>query len=154
MEFFKKDLTSKLGATIEISSCAPNEPESHYYARQIIDYAKQFNYYANLSLNKCWGRMFIEIDEIEKYRLVLSLHHYGYDNGTFAIGAFLSKVISRTEDRRVNVESRREYIDVPLGIPPLTMSSEKEVPELVSSIKQHVEISIMTLLAYIANELG
>lgn len=153
MEHFRNDLTQKLNATIDIGFCTPSEPQSYYYARQIIDYANKFDYYVNLSLNKCWGRMFIEIDDTKKYRLVLSLHHYGYDNSTFAIGAFLSKAISEGAENQVKGETRREYIDIPLGIPPLTMSSEKEVSELTPSINQQIEISVMTALAYIANEL-
>jgi len=97
--------------------------------------------------------MFINIDGTKKYRLVLSIHHYGYDNSTFAIGAFLSKTISEGPENQSIRESRREYVDIPLGIPPLTMSSEKEVSELISSINQQIEISIMATLAYIANEL-
>ncbi|AGL02275.1 Fic family protein [Desulfoscipio gibsoniae] len=153
MEHYKDDLTQKLNAKIDIGFCAPNEPQSYYYARQIIDYANNFDYYVNLSLNKCWGRMFIEIDDTKKYRLVLSLHHYGYDNSTFALGAFLSKAILEGAENQAKREVHREYIDIPLGIPPLTMSSEKEVAELISSINQQIEVSVMAVLAYIANEL-
>lgn len=153
MEHFKDDLTKKLNAKIDINFCAPDEPQSYYYARQIIDYANKFDYYVNLSLNKCWGRMFIEIDDTKKYRLVLSLHHYGYDNSTFAVGAFLSKAILEGAESQTEGEPHREYIDIPLGIPPLTMSSEKEVAELAPSISQQVEVSVMAALAYIANEL-
>ncbi len=153
MEHFRNDLIHKLNASIDIGFCAPNEPQAYYYARQIIDYANKFNYYVNLSLHKCWGRMFIEIDGTKKYRLLLSLHHYGYDNSTFAIGAFLSKTISEGPENQLSGEFRREYVDIPLGIPPLTMSSEKEVSELTSSINQQIEISVMATLAYIANEL-
>jgi fido (protein-threonine AMPylation protein) len=153
VEYFRKDLTQKLTATIGIGFCAPDEAQSYYYARQIIDYANKFDYYANLSLYKCWARMFIEIDDTKKYRLVLSLHHYGYDSSTFAIGAFLSKAIMEEPKNQSKGDAHGEYIDIPLGIPPLTMSSEKEVAELTSSIHQQVEISIMAALAYIANEL-
>ena len=153
MEHFKDDLIKKLNANIAIDFCAPNEPKSYYYAKQIIDYANKFDYYVNLSLQKCWGRMFIEIDDTKKYRLVLSLHHYGYNNSTFAVGAFLSKAIIEGAERQAEVEVRREYIDIPLGIPPLIMSSEKEIAELTPSINQQIEASVMAVLAYIANEL-
>ncbi|MDW7658634.1 MAG: Fic family protein [Bacillota bacterium] len=153
MEQYKTELTQKLKAKIDITYCEPGDSQSHYYARQIIEYANQFDYYVNLSLNKCWVRMFIEIDDKIKYRLVLSLHHYGYDSNTYAIGAFLSKVIQEAADNQIADEIRRSYMDVPLGIPPLTMSTEKRVSELTSSISQQIEISVMAALAYIANEL-
>jgi len=79
--------------------------------------------------------------------MIISLHHYGYDNSTFAIGSFLSKAVYSP----TGID--KEYIDIPLGLPPLTMSSEKEVNQLTYSINQQVESSIMTVLAYIANEL-
>lgn len=156
MEFFRADLLQKLGATtiIENSFCAPEEPDAYFYAGQIIEYANQHNYYVNLSLHKCWGRMFLEIDSTRRYRLVLSLHHYGYDNSAFAIGAFLSKAINKTNENTSSRMPRKEYIDIPLGIPPLTMSSEKSASDLVSSIKQQTEMFVMAALAYIANELG
>ncbi len=149
---YASDLRKKLDETtgIDVSFCGPDDENSYYYARQIIEYAKQFNYYVNLSLNKCWSRMFIAIDKTKKYRLVISLHHYGYDNSTFAIGAFLSKEITNPVQESSN---KREYVDMPLSIPPLTMSSEKGVDKLESSVRQQVKISVMSVLAYIANEL-
>lgn len=153
MESYKEDLRERLDKITEIDSsyCSPEDAYAYYYARQIINYANQYDYYVNLSLNKCWGRMFISIDQTKKYRLILSVHHYGYDKSTFAVGAFLSKEIANNISD--GTESHREYIDIPVGVPPLTISSEKEVDELKSSIKQQVEISIMSALAYIANEL-
>lgn len=152
LEHYKNDLRSRLdGITqIDVRCCAPGDTNAHYYARQIIEYAKLYNYYANLSLIRCWGRVTIAIDKTKRYRLVISLHHYGYDNSTFAIGAFLSKGIVNSEGE----DSRgTEYMDVPLGVPPLTMSSEKEIRELESSVKQQIKLSMMSVLAYIANEL-
>ena len=153
LESYKEDLKTRLDKITEIdnSYCSPEDANAYYYARQIINYANQYDYYVNLSLNKCWGRMFISIDKTKKYRLILSIHHYGYDNSTFAVGAFLSKDI--TNSNIEEKESHREYIDIPVGIPPLTISSEKNVSELAPSIKQQVELSIMSALAYIANEL-
>lgn len=149
---YGKNLREGLDETtnIDISFCPPEGTYAYYYARQIIEYAKQYNYYVNLSLNKCWGRMFIAIDRTKRYRLVISVHHYGYDNSTFAIGAFLSKEIANSTNES---NYQTEYMDIPLGVPPLTMSSEKGISELKSSIKQQVKISVMSMLAYIANEL-
>lgn len=152
LDNYKNDLKQKLDDTtsVDVSFCAPEDANAHYYARQIIEYANQYNYYVNLSLNKCWGRMFIAIDKTKKYRLVISIHHYGYDNSTFAIGAFLSKEIANSMK---DSDNRTEYMDIPLGVPPLTMSSEKGISELKSSVQQQIKISIMSMLAYIANEL-
>ncbi len=148
---YRDDLKRRLdrSAAIETGGCGPDEKNTYYYAGQIIDYANRHNYYVNLSMHKCWVRMFVELDKTKRYRLIISVHHYGYDNSTFAIGAFLSKEIAGPDDR----EQRREYRDMPLEIPPLTFSSEKSVHELQESIRQQVKASIMAMLAYIANEL-
>ncbi len=152
LEHYKNDLRRRLDGTtqIDVSCCAPGEANAHYYARQIIEYAKLYNYYANLSLIKCWGRVIIAIDKTKRYRLVVSLHHYGYDNSTFAIGAFLSKEIVNSKGEERN---GTEYMDIPLGVPPLTISSEKVISELESLVRQQIKLSIMSVLAYIANEL-
>jgi fido (protein-threonine AMPylation protein) len=150
MDYYRDDLASKFGVQTSIIAfyCPPDNPDAYFYSRQIVAYANQHDYYVNLSLNKCWGRFVFQIDTKKVYRMIISLHHYGYDNSTFAIGAFLSKAVFSSDG------SDREYIDIPLALPPLTMSSEKEVTQLSSSINQQIESSIMTALAYIANELG
>jgi len=151
VEHFKNDLAIKLKAKIETAFCSPNETITYYYQKQIIDYAKKFDYYVNLSLNKCWGRVYIEIDDRRKYRMIFSIHHYGYDNSTFAIGAFLSKAVLEENDEGSR-KPRNSYIDTPIGIPPLTISTEKAASELTSSIKQQVEISFIAMIRYIAEE--
>ncbi|MCH5185674.1 MAG: Fic family protein [Oscillospiraceae bacterium] len=151
MEKHKDDIVAKLpDLKVENGYCGLDTPDSYFYAHQIIDYAKVYGYYVNLSLDKCWGRMFFEIDKQNKYRMVISLHHFGYDNSTFAIGAFLSKAIYH-EDSENNI--KREYVDAALGVPPLTVSSEKDVKDLTAAISQQIEISVMAALAYITNEL-
>jgi len=84
------------------------------------------------------------------------LHHYGYDNNTFAIGAFLSKSLPEpiNEKEKRDNKDNGDRIDLPPGVPPLIISSEKDASDLTTSIKQQVEISIMAALSYIANELG
>lgn len=152
LNYYASDLREKMdeSTSIDVSCCALNDTKTYYYAKQIIEYAKQYDYYVNLSLNKCWSRIFIAIDKTKRYRLVVSLHHYGYDNSTFAVGAFLSKEITTPAQ---NSNHKREYMDIPLGVPPLTMSSEKGIDKLDSSIRQQIKISIMSMLAYIVNEL-
>lgn len=152
LENYRYDLREKLDGTtsVEVSFCAPDGADAYDYARQMAEYAQQYHYYVNLSLHQCWGRMLISIDETKRYRLVVSIHHYGYDNGTFAIGAFLSKKMANSAKKNMD---EKEYMDIPLALPPLTISGEKEVSGLEASIKRQIEISVMSVLAYIANEL-
>lgn len=152
MSELSNEIRSKLGsgAKVVVRMSDPSGGERHFYAGQIIAYAKQHDYYVNLSLDRYWCRVFVEIDESRKYRLVVSLHHYGYDDSTFAIGAFLSKVVPV---QAAGEESENEYVDIPLAIPPLVFSSDRNVDGMTSSIGQQVETSVMVMLACIANEL-
>jgi prophage maintenance system killer protein len=153
MELIKDDLMAKLRKQVNIDSqyCVAGESEDHYYINQIKEYAKQHDYYANLSLGKCWGSFRLGIDRNRIYRMVVSLHHAGYDHSAFAIGAFLSKAVFEPLGTD---EKSQEWMDVPLAIPPLTMSSEKEASQLDASISQHIESLVTAVLACIANEIG
>jgi Fic family protein len=150
MEHYKNDLAAKLDKITTVHSyyCSPNHSDAYFYDRQIAAYANHHNYIANLSQNKCWGCFFIQIDKTIEYRMIISLHHYGYDNSTFAIGSFQSKAIFDPAG------NEKGYFDLPFALPPLIMSSEKDVTQLASSINQQIEMSIVTMLTYIANELG
>ena len=153
MEGYEKDLTQRFAGTfIHLESGSPDGDAAHYFTKQIVDYAKaaQNSYYANLSLDRCWVGLRIHIDDSRVYRLVISLHHYGYDDSALAIGAFIQKIPKSGEEQHRD----DDRIDIPLAIPPLVMSSEKEVADLASQINQQIELSVMTALAYIANELG
>lgn len=110
------------------------------YLGKVVEYAKEYDYHVNSSLELYWGKMFFEIDEWKKYRMVISLHYYGYDDSTFAIGTLFFKY--GNHDMRVT-----------LGIPPLTLSSEKDVADLTAAVKRQIETSIMAVLAYITGDL-
>jgi Fic family protein len=149
MESLFTGLQEKLGKdSLTQSHCPPEGSEEFWYSKQIGKYAKQHNYFANLSLHKGWSRFVLKIDRGKVYHLVVSLHHYGYDNSTFAIGAFLSRPFSES------AEAEKDTLTIPLGIPPLTISSEQEVSRLVSSVHQQVDACVMTALTAIMNELG
>lgn len=131
--------------SFSLADCAPTKEKSTYYYNQIIEYAKTHEYYINTSLNKSWIRVVFSIDSKKLYRLVISLHHFGYDKNTFAIGAFLSKPLPITK--------KEKYVDVPLGLPPLTFSSKEKSESLSISIENHLNDIIIASLAFIANEL-
>jgi fido (protein-threonine AMPylation protein) len=109
----------------------------------IFPYAKFYNYFVNYNLDSYFIRMNFKIKD-KRYWLLISLHHYGHDNSTFAIGATLLQNEWAKKDA-----SSHEVI--PIKIPPLTMSSEKELSALKGSIHNHLEDVITTALAIIAS---
>ncbi|MDR1858481.1 MAG: Fic family protein [Treponema sp.] len=149
-EYYKDDLRSKLGETvaIEIESGDPSDKKEHYYSFQIARYAKKHKYYFNSSLPRRWTRIRIKLDDTHKYQLVLSLHHYGYDNSAFAIGAFIEK------QQQGEAQGEHNEILIPLGIPPLVFYSEKDISTLKKSICDQIEDIFTATLAYIAEELS
>jgi Fic family protein len=150
-EYYKGNLKLRLG-TVRISAASSDDSNEHDYSFQIAQYAKEHTYYFNTSLPRRWTRLRMNFDPLHRYQLVLSLHHYGYDNSTFALGAFIEKeVIKKPED--LDPQARRDEIYTALGIPPLIFSSEKETAAVEESILQQIEALITSALGYIAEDL-
>jgi prophage maintenance system killer protein len=117
--------------------------KDHYdFLYLIFPYAKFYKYYANHGLKSYSIRMTIEIAD-KKHWLLISLHHYGYDNSTFAIGAAM---LSQELPDKYN-----SSLTTPIKVPPLTMSSEKELSALKEPIHSHVESIITEALVHVAN---
>jgi hypothetical protein len=76
---------------------------------------------------------FIKIDEAKKYPLALSISLW-LRQQRLCPCAFLSKAISESAKSKGAGDTRREYIDIPLSIPPLTMSAEKAVAASTSPL--------------------
>jgi Fic family protein len=154
-DYYMDDMKKNCGGTvtIEIETGEPSGTKEHYYAHQIAEYATKYNYYFNTSLSRCWVRIRLKFDETHKYQLVLSLHHYGYDNSAFAIGSFIEKEKLQTEKQHIE-ESQRNEILILSVIPPLVFSSEKGISTLENSIHEQIEGIFTSTLAYIAEELA
>jgi fido (protein-threonine AMPylation protein) len=152
-EHYKDDLKDKLGdaLAVELEACEPSGDKEHYYAYQIAQYAKEHKYYFNSSLPRCWARIRMKFDDTRKYQLVLSLHHYGYDNGTFAIGSFMEKA---QHEKTQSDKTHSSEILIPSVLPPLVFSSEKDISNMEKSIQGHIEGIFTSTLAYIAEELS
>jgi Fic family protein len=133
---------------ISIESCHPSQIDrQHFYYRQIIKYAKKHNYYFNRNLPKGWLTFRIELSENKKYQLGVTVHHYGYDDNTLAIGAFLEFLTSE--------EDIEERIDatLPLEIRPHVISITKDIASKEKNIKAYLENAVTLALAQIASEL-
>ena len=144
VQFYENDLVSKLGETvnIEMVSCDPLGEKENLYSYQIAQYAKDRKYYFNSSLSRCWTRIRISFDDTHRYQLVLSLHHFGYDNSTFAIGFFINK----------QQPGEAQELLVLLPIDPLVFSSEREIDTIRNSICDYIKDIFTAVLAYIAEE--
>ncbi|MCG8321124.1 MAG: Fic family protein [Cytophagales bacterium] len=134
-------------ATISIDSCAPGESDrQEYFYGQIIKYARKYDYYFNRTLPKGWLTFKVELDRSKRYQLGITLHHYGYDDGTLAIGAFLEYLSIDDNDKRVDSA-------LPLEIKPHVISITKDIESKEKNIATFIENAITQTMAQIASEL-
>ena len=135
------------GTNLSIDFCAPtDDSKQHFYQGQIIKYAKKHNYYFNRSLPKGWLTFRIELAENKKYQLGITVHHYGYDDNTLAIGAFLEYLQSDEIQERLDST-------LPLEIKPHIISITSDIESKEKNIRSFLENSITLTLAQIASEL-
>ncbi|MEA3496556.1 MAG: Fic family protein [Bacteroidota bacterium] len=145
----KENLEKRLngGTRLTIESCSPLDSENqHYYQGQIIKYAKKHDYYFNRSLPKGWLAFRIELSEDKRYQLGITVHHYGYDDNTLAIGAFLEFLQS---------DKIKERLDstLPLEIKPHVISISHDIESKEKNIRTFLENAITLTLAQIASEI-
>jgi hypothetical protein len=134
-------------ASITTQSCAPNDPERQgYYYGQIVKYAKKHHYFFNWNYPKGWLVFRIELGEQKRYQVCFTLHHYGYDDSTMVLGAFLEYLVPNEPEDRVN-ES------LPLDIKPHVISITGDIKAKEKNIALFIQHAITLSMAQIASEL-
>ncbi len=138
-------LREDFGGSTEFSigSCRPDDSSrQHYYYNQIIQYAIKHDYYFNRSLPKAWLMFRVELSESKRYQLGITIHHYGYEDSTIAVGAFLDyKGIGEPEST------------LPLDIKPHVISIYDDFSPKKKNLLQYLEQALTLALAQIASEL-
>jgi hypothetical protein len=141
-------LQKKLNGNVKISieRCSPTDnSRQHFYFGQIIKYAKKHDYFFNMALPKSWLMFRIELSNEKIYQLGVTIHHFGYDDSTLAIGAFLDFLNHETQDR----------IDatLPLEIKPHVISIYDDVTTKEKNIRGFLENVLTLTIAQIASEI-
>ena len=150
LNLIKEKLHPRLNgnANITIQSCTPDEQEKQaYYYGQIISYAKKHDYYFNRNFPKGWLTFRVELAENKKYQLCISVHHYGYDDSTLAIGAFLEFLTPHGSD-----EQRIDEV-LPLEFKPYVISITGDVSTKEKNITRFVQDAVTLTMAQIASDL-
>ena len=129
-----------------IGSSTPNDTtKQHYYYEQIVSYAKMHNYFFNRSMPRAYFKFKIELFDSKKYELGVTIHHFGYDDSTIAIGAFLEyKGVGIADDKDTTI---------PLDIRPHIISIHDEVESKEKNIRLHLESILTVTIAQIASEI-
>ena len=141
-------LQKKLNGNVKISleSCSPTDnSRQHFYFGQIIKYAKKHEYFFNMAFPKAWLMFRIELSHEKIYQLGITIHHFGYDDSTIAIGAFLEFLNQEMLDR----------IDatLPLEIKPHVISIYDDVGTKEKNIRGFLENALTLTIAQIASEI-
>jgi len=140
-------------ANVSIRSCSFDNEKTHdsgikyqdFFYHQIVSYAKKHDYFFNRSLPKAWLTYRIELSEKKKYQLGITIHHYGYDDTTLAIGSFL-EFKGNDADERIDTT-------LPLDIPPHVISIDDNIDAKEKNIKLYLENALTLTLAQIASEI-
>ncbi len=90
----------------------------------------------------------IEFGENKRYQLGVTIHHFGYNDNTLAIGAFLEYLSTEEED----IEGRIDA-SLPLEIKPHVISITDEIHLKEKNIRGYIENAVTLTLAQIASEL-
>ncbi|HHB77841.1 MAG TPA: Fic family protein [Saprospiraceae bacterium] len=143
-----QNLKEKLNgnADVSLASCSFDKPEKqHYFYRQIVGYAKKHQYFFNRSYPKAWLLLMIEMEKTKRYQLGISIHHFGYDDTTLAIGSFLEYKGSEEEEEMDTT--------LPLEIKPFVISVSDDLESKQKSIKEYLEHALTISLGHIANQM-
>ncbi|WP_300604791.1 Fic family protein [Niabella sp.] len=140
-------IISKDKALIKVIAAKPNDDKHFWYTQQIVNYANTHDYYFNKFLPRGWFKISFSISQGKRYDLVISIHHYSYNDSVIAIGSFLEFV----EDIPHN-DSEEEKTTIPINLRPYTISLETEPKK--QNIEHYVRDIIKIGLTIIANEIG
>ncbi|MCG8388013.1 MAG: Fic family protein, partial [Cytophagales bacterium] len=121
------------------------EKQGYYYG-QVIKYAEKHDYYFNRNFPKGWLTFRVELAENKRYQLCITVHHYGYDDSTLAIGAFLEFLTPHESDERIDEA-------LPLEIKPHVISITGDVTSKEKNIAGFVQNAVTLTMAQIASEL-
>jgi Fic family protein len=162
-----ENLQSKIDestARIIFESAYPSASNYYWFTHQIVDYAKTHNYFFNRNNPRGWFKIAIVLSEERQYQLIVSIHHYGYETSTIAIGAILEFIEParqqnpQYQDRRVasQRQGRNDNIisSLPLDIEPHIISLEANIGDLKLNLRPFLENVITIALAQIASEIG
>jgi hypothetical protein len=141
----------------------PDSKNYFWFTHQIVDYAKMHNYFFNRTQPRGWFKVAFVLSEDRQYQLVISIHHYGYDDSTIAVGAFLEYIESGNHNKNAskkqiapnrNGKNNNLITSLPLDIKPHIISLEADIEELELNLKSFLQDTVTIALGQIAREIS
>lgn len=132
-------------ADIRLENALPENTDKYYwFTHQIIEYAKGNEYFFNRNLPRGWFCFNIHIRGGMKYAVIISVHHYGYDDTTLAIGGILEAAENDSQEKSYSPVKLRPYT--------LSLVSD-EIENIKGNLSAHLQQVISIGFAEIINEI-
>lgn len=150
-------------AKIYLEKSLPDSNNYFWFTHQIVEYAIMHNYFFNRNFPRGWFKLAFVLSEERQYHLIVSIHHYGYDDSTIAVGAVLEFIELASPDKnkkeKIGASKRKGQNNnlissLPLDIKPHIISLEADVEGVEVNLKAFLQNVITVTLAQIASELS
>ena len=97
-----------------------------------------------------WFKFIFRLSDEKQYDLVITVHHYSYDDAIIAIGGFL-------EFKELQVDVQGEPVEdvsyIPLSIAPYTFSLEADPNKVKKNIENYINDLVVLGISYVASEI-
>ena len=131
-----------------VASVKPDDQDKYYWhTHQITEYASTHNYFFNRNLPRGWFGVYFNLPTNSSYNLIITVHHYGYEDDVIAIGAFMefSEKFNEEEDKKL----------IPINIAPFTLSLEQHLGERTKgNLNSYIHDVLKVGLSIIINEIN
>lgn len=133
-------------ARTAISSVRPDQPKYYFHTHQISEYATTHRYYFNRNMPRGWFGVHFVLPTENSYNLIISVHHYGYDDDVLAVGSFMeySETINGEEEKKL----------IPINVEPFTISLEKLGEKTKDNLDSYIHDILKIGLTIIINEIN
>lgn len=134
-------------ANIGLQSCRPNEEKFYYHTHQITEYANNYDYFFNRKLPRGWFGIYFTLPDKRNFNLILSVHHYGYDDDVVAVGAFLEQI-------EPIKGSKVQKTSLSINVEPFTISLESVSANTSMNLKDYINDIVKIGLTIVINEIN
>lgn len=136
-------------ASIGLQSCRPTDDKFYYHTHQITEYANNYDYFFNRKLPRGWFGIYFTLPDKRNFNLILSVHHYGYDDDVVAVGAFLEQI------EPIPIMSPKvQKTSIPINVEPFTISLESVNSNTSLNLKDYINDIVKIGLTIVINEIN
>ncbi|MCB9033159.1 MAG: Fic family protein [Chitinophagales bacterium] len=141
-----KELIPREVARTGVTSVNPNQERHFWHTHQITEYANNHDYYFNRNMPRGWFGIHFSLPTESSYNLIITVHHYGYEDDVIAVGAFMefSENIDEHEDKKL----------ISINISPFTVSLERIGERTKDNLNSYIQDILKVGLTVIINEIN